>query len=864
MSKSKPMKYITGIIALLIICIAIFIVSLYIFPEAKDRAFFQFIDKKQNKATETLNEDLKTESIENIDPLHVMSTADIYFNQGKVDDAINILEIHLKKSPDNIVLLDKLGSYYKYKNNYKKYGELLEKKYSVQPDNATLRNIYLVGLITNNTDVQEKALTQMVKNNSATTTDYISLAKLYEKQGKNLLATNVIESLFIDTKIEDIDEYENKFFIINLYLKNKKYNQAFEITKQIDYKDTQELLDLASIFSENSQNTMALELLEPIEQELYKNPKLLERYTAINIQDKNDKFISNLVTNIPLNKINSTTQQAVADYLLDNKNAADAKIFLSRLENSSLSPEPLVIMTLNSAIGVKQEKSKLTARDYAKYSVKKRLRVLNILINNDLTKDAEIVLKSFTPNTYYTNDDLENIVYFYLISDKEDQAKRLLGSLRFKTNNDFIPIIFAVYNQKNTKIVKNWITKNNSLPSEELEPKLFILYNLAIKIKNYKVAAIIAKDIYQKNPNPNNKLTLANAYFFNEQYKEALPIYEDSLRQGNKTILGNYLISLLKTQKNISDKKLNYIIQDNIKDLSDTEKRNIAYTLSEYNQRTLAEKIFFELANSPNAREPDDFDQLIYIWGPKPTAQQVAWINKKAFSSKNPQYWIEKLDYLGDSKGVVDLYNKNERILSQDFNAYSIYLRNLVLVTNNKNTLHNIINKEINNTNSAQKLPLLIDIAQAERFDDAVQHGLEKLSKTNPTTENYKALADYYYDHRNLDKSKKYIELMIQENKKLDPALKYKYAEILEGDRNYKLSKIYYKEVYEETCCNKNLAPNLRVLAPMSLQRLHKIRSADKEYKKLLAEYPHNRQVKLSYAAFLLDIKRYNKAEELL
>ncbi|MBF0349787.1 MAG: tetratricopeptide repeat protein [SAR324 cluster bacterium] len=88
--------------------------------------------------------------------------------------------------------------------------------------------------------------------------------------------------------------------------------------------------------------------------------------------------------------------------------------------------------------------------------------------------------------------------------------------------------------------------------------------------------------------------------------------------------------------------------------LTDDEKRNIAFLLINIGDKKAAEQIFLELAQQQQAQHPD-VEQLFYLWAETPPDTMKAWIHQRINTSSPQQklLWYETLIQTGLSKHFI-------------------------------------------------------------------------------------------------------------------------------------------------------------------------------------------------------------------
>ncbi len=194
-----------------------------------------------------------------------------------------------------------------------------------------------------------------------------------------------------------------------------------------------------------------------------------------------------------------------------------------------------------------------------------------------------------------------------------------------------------------TQEVLDWLARQRVIDF----PLLVDTYQAALDYKQAFLAITLANFLIQHDPSVKHKVFLANAFIINEQEEAALKILEDLYLKG-EPVTDDYISALAAVNKRTGlygDKIRHLILRKlNTQSLSDEKRRQFAYILADTGSILDAEDIFLALAAQKPYDDPD-VQALLALWGDKPTATALAWIEQhlREAHGKEKAKWIKHL-----------------------------------------------------------------------------------------------------------------------------------------------------------------------------------------------------------------------------
>ena len=331
-------------------------------------------------------------------------------------------------------------------------------------------------------------------------------------------------------------------------------------------------------------------------------------------------------------------------------------------------------------------------------------------------------------------------------------------------------------------------------------------------------------------------------------------LYENALvKQGRKAELRDYWLKVANNPNTPSKRR-----------------REIAFNLLNTGDKVSALPIFRSLAEHASADSPD-VRQLLYLWGPRPSPEGIAWIERRANNSSGQEQalWLRHLSDVGADAAVLRVAQAHPDVLDNR-EASQAYLQSLgrsLDTSGDPKQLQAELEKRIPGENDPKTLRFYSALAEGHGLTKTSQMAYEKLYQIDPENADVnKHLGILAFNLADYSETKKYLPRFDANHKTPaddDYRAYFDLAESYNHDRQFDQARIYYAKALEESHRVKATSDNQSVAA----QSTYHLGEVDKSYAMfddLLAKDPNNRLLRADYASTLIEGKRYSKAQEII
>ncbi|MBA4274153.1 MAG: hypothetical protein C0436_00725 [Alphaproteobacteria bacterium] len=300
---------------------------------------------------------------------------------------------------------------------------------------------------------------------------------------------------------------------------------------------------------------------------------------------------------------------------------------------------------------------------------------------------------------------------------------------------------------------------------------------------------------------------------------------------------------------------------------SEATKRQMAFNLLNEGRRNEAAAIFQGLAANKGP-EDQNVKDLLYLWGPKLNADQIAWLSARAKGASNSYEkakWNEYVNTYGDDNAVVQyvssspdaLYNPDLR--KKYFRSLASYGSREVYDTNMRNW--------VAGTTDVDALRDYAETAQSFGYKDAAVNALKRIEQINPTDEktlstlgaityakgSYKASENYLNRYNAVQASKPSPETNPQE------AYFYQ-AQLLRRQGKSSEAKQQFEKVVQSSSNEASLTSDARSRLYTSYFHLGDHERGKQGFRSLLAQYPDDKGVLADYMSVLIEYRYTDEA----
>jgi len=201
----------------------------------------QFADSAINDATIALRLDSMNDD-------YAIQLAEYYFKSLKIKEANTVLQNFLKRKPESLKVLTRIGKYYSYLKDYKKAKEYIDKALTINPQYADAH--FIKGVILTETNQPKeaiKAFMDVIQYNPDDAEAYMMLGLLHQELNDSI----ALQYYRTVTRMQpnDPQAYYNIGFY---YQENKNYSKALEsynyILRKINKKYSNALFNQGYIY----------------------------------------------------------------------------------------------------------------------------------------------------------------------------------------------------------------------------------------------------------------------------------------------------------------------------------------------------------------------------------------------------------------------------------------------------------------------------------------------------------------------------------------------------------------------------------------------------------------------------------------
>lgn len=293
---------------------------------------------------------------------------------------------------------------------------------------------------------------------------------------------------------------------------------------------------------------------------------------------------------------------------------------------------------------------------------------------------------------------------------------------------------------------------------------------------------------------------------------------------------------------------------------SEATRRQMAFNLLNEGRRADAAAIFQQLAANKGP-EDQNVKDLLYLWGPKLNASQVAWLSARAKASQNSYEkakWNEYVNTYADDNAVVQYVSSspdalyNPQLRQKYFNSLASYGSRDAFDTNMRGW--------VAGTTDVEALRDYAQAASAYGYKDAAVNALKRIEQLNPSDE--KTLSDLgaiNYAKGSYSASQQYLNRynQVQASKpqpQTNPQEAYFYqAQLLRRQGNISSANDMFKRVIQASSNEASLSPDARSRLYTSYFHLGDHERGKQGFRSLLAQYPDDKGVLADYMSVLIE-----------
>lgn len=294
------------------------------------------------------------------------------------------------------------------------------------------------------------------------------------------------------------------------------------------------------------------------------------------------------------------------------------------------------------------------------------------------------------------------------------------------------------------------------------------------------------------------------------------------------------------------------------KQLPANEKRDIAFMLLEQGRKSLAEPLFFELAQNAPPSSPD-VARILYLFGPEPPEYGQQWLIQRAKNaSGNEQIsWFTLMNNVGMNETVITLAEHSGQ---KQNDAYIEAL----LAARQYNKAADIVQAQLAHTQDTARIKKLTHYALQAGTPTLAASAYRKRYDTSPQDDRaLKELILFTYAEGQYADTKTYLDRYLAMHPE-DYLMQYYRAELYRREKNYSNAKLHYTKAIELIVATQVKDTKMNMTHALSLYRLGDKGKSLAQFKHLIIEEPSNTELRESFANILIEGGRYREAEEIL
>lgn len=480
-----------------------------------------------------------------------------------------------------------------------------------------------------------------------------------------------------------------------------------------------------------------------------------------------------------------------------------------------------------------------------------------------LTKNPDLISSSLLTDMYFVS--YENKHY-----DMAEKAARMLVDRGESEHGKTYLAHALIYKGKFDEALA-LMEDNGQMSEDDADVYMGALIAMAGKDKAYRkeLGDFAAKRLASRSVSEGQKMSLIYALIDAGRLDVAMPhVREYALRRGGKWV---YIYAENLDRQGLHDQAREFWLKvAQQPGVSLKEKRAIAFHLLEKGYRNDAQHLFLQFADK-GAADGDDVQQLLYLWGPRPTEEQLNWLYNKAQSSKGAvrEQWMGYVRDFASTEGIVNLVGKHPEA-TKDMAIQEQYLVALHKLGQDgyMDTLRTQFAGEGYTT---EHLRSFARFARDNNLNDQAIKAFTEIAAREPDNiEAHQVVAQLAFDKADYSVAKTHLQALL----KLQPADQvtqselygtyYDYAEILRREERDDRAAKYYKMTISSIESVAKPETDMLSKKYQSLMMIGKKKEARDGFAALVEQYPDNAQIRADYIGALIETKDYAKARGLL
>ncbi len=302
------------------------------------------------------------------------------------------------------------------------------------------------------------------------------------------------------------------------------------------------------------------------------------------------------------------------------------------------------------------------------------------------------------------------------------------------------------------------------------------------------------------------------------------------------------------------------------------DKEDIAYVLIDHGFKSDAEPVFMQLAEHAGAKSTP-VSELMYIWGPKPAATRVEWLERRYNAEFNPaekRLWAALIGNAGSTAYLEGFVTRHPETIAVPEVADTYFE---ALAEEGKLAGKSAYYAgEAKRTGNTILLKKYASMAQDFGLRDDARKAYEEITALEPG--NYMALRETgisAFEQADYTSARKYLGQYINQYKPEDThdpkayLAYFYYAETLRKDQDRKVAEPYYRKALSlmENSPVPQTPENIKVKAQSQIWAGDEA-AGIKTLDAALQDYPQNPEIRQNMADILIEIGHYGNARSVI
>ncbi len=763
----------------------------------------------------------------NYSPEVVLPLMRIYLRDKKYDKAIVLLEQYVNQYPDDVRVLEQLGSLYMNSGNQLGYASVLERLNKIRPDMDNLKLLSDIYNIHQEYERQAIILERLIMADPYQTQNYLWLAYIYRELFDYEKAAIVLEML--QNRFPDYIDYEIQELWLYSLVRLNRTEYSFMLADEWINRARADNLDyvilsvrLASIFFNQNKADLSYLILEPLK-EYWHEPFLISEIVKTELalgrhRDAYRRLLNYYCENGRPEEYKTITYRvsiAYVNILINSDRLLEALDQLRLLKRAGFNVENVYYSTLYLAAEF-DENSRHIYFDYLRKELSDRRttrsRRLQIIMYFDYYGYSDAFELEIRRNAMQTAAPDE---WYFLY-------ERLLQNQG--REQEWRAFLNEYYSRPQIMEIESGAPRGRRLKALQHVLEFGTTGAYEPEIRRY---AYIAE----------------SEWFF---------LYRDLFyQQGRHDEWERFKESFINSPH--SDPKI---------------KREFAHDAIAQEDYAQALKVLYSLAEHAKPDNPD-VEMLLFLWGARPDDQQINWIVKRlsqSISSSEEQAWLKHLFNHGGYRHIV-LYVTKLPLQRRTPNMTPLYLHSLYYL-NKLSHLENELNQIASYSANPDELEFAGIFAKMNGLYEPAAKAFLKLEEYDPyNSEMLLNLGIIRHKQKRYEEALLYFDRYHQQGG--DDYISFYYTGISymrlnelmpQRSRHHDYKPFFTKTIEKAKTVGDD--KQARFIIAHAHIYIGNDEEAERIMTELIADYPDDKQLMLDYAAMLVSAGKYSQARK--